>query len=194
MLLFFSNHKDRDDRVAVPQLQGCDHNMCLHFPITKGSVVIREDELRLGENTRGVSNTPYLVEFKANLRTEVLDSRQEPILIEPFLINIMFCDDTERQQQLNEIQTNLSFYRNQRQDIEKELENKRKKFRDQDRKYIKVREREKTLHNKLYALNEKCDLSDAQKIENKIKEYEQKANAKQHTFRGQPIDSTHRQM
>ena len=178
-------------QIPIPELEGCDENLYLRFPIRKGRVVIREDQLRLRENTPGISNTRYIVELRAHFESSALNDRYQ---LEPFLINIMFTNDTQRQQQLNEIQTNISICQNQRDDIRKELEEKDKECRDQNRKLRRVKDKERDIIYKLTALRETSDLSDGTKIANKLKENEQKLNqlkAKQsgRTVRGKHIES-----
>ena len=161
--------------------------MDLRFHFSKGRVQIRPDQLRLEENTQGANNGKYSVLF------EVDDMPSMP-RIEPFLINIMFCDDTGRQQELCEIQNNISINKRQKKNIEKELDDKDKEVGQQNTKYRRVREKERDIIRKLENLNEKNDLTERQRIENKIKEYEQKLNelnAKEsdRRFRGQEIAS-----
>ena len=137
------------------------------------------------EYTQGQSNTPYIVEMTRDLK-------QSPII--PFQIKIMFCDDTQRQQQLNEIQNNISVYQSQRDGLQKQIDDKKEVICEQNLKFNRIRRRETTLIYTLEKNNEKTDLNDAQKIEQKCNEYEKQLNllnAKQSEcrFRGIQIAS-----
>ena len=186
-----SSDGDKHEGTPIPKLEGCNEFLYCIFPIKNGRVVIRKDQLRLRENTPGKSDEHYIVELRAEFENLELNKIYE---LEAFLIKIIFTEDTERLQQLNEIQSNISFESNQRNDIQKELDDKKKELELQRSKYIRVRNKEKDIIYKLTALRETSDLSDGTKIANKLKEIDQKLNqlkAKQsgRTVRGKHIES-----
>ena len=148
----------------IPELEGCDQYKRLKLPIVKGRVMI-DKEIRIKASTAQVADqSEFFIEFRPYLNKE---SR-----IALFYIRLLFCNDTERVEELRDLQNVMSAFQTQKDETKRLYDAKKKELDKQYRLLARVDKREKEIKDQLYAWNEKTDLRNDQIIQTKIDEYQ----------------------